>query len=224
MRTIFFFVEIIMLTENDLTVLCSQLNLSHQARAIVSLIQSSPPSRRVGSGGKNVPVLYPSRKMGVTIQAESYKNELAGVYEMEHDPAVLAFYDQPPPIKLQYQAKNGRRIGVLHTPDYFVIRTDSLGWEEWKMEEDLVHLAEKMPQRYVRKEDGTWSCPPGEQVATPLGFYYGVRSSREIHWVFQRNLRFLSSYWHPDAPSVSAQARDEVVALVTSDPGITMHM
>src|SRR5438105_4341145 len=93
-----------MLTENDLTVLCSQLNLSHQARAIVSLIQSSPPSRRVGSGGKNVPVLYTSRKMGVTIQAESYKNELAGVYEMEHDPTVLAFYDQPPPIKLQYHS------------------------------------------------------------------------------------------------------------------------
>ena len=86
-----------MLTENDLTVLCSQLNLSHQARAVVSLIQSSPPSRRVGSGRKNVPVLYTSRKMGVTIQAESYKNELAGVYEMEHDPTVLAFYDQPPP-------------------------------------------------------------------------------------------------------------------------------
>ena len=76
--------------------------------------------------------------MGVTIQAESYKNELAGVYEMEHDPTVLAFYDQPPPIKLQYQAKNGRNIGVLHTPDYFVIRADALGWEEWKMEEDLV--------------------------------------------------------------------------------------
>lgn len=171
-----------------------------------------------------MPVLYPSRKMGVIIQAESYKNELAGVYEMEHDRTVLAFYDQPPPMKLQYKAKNGHTIGVLHTPDYFVIRTDSLGWEEWKMEEDLVHLAEKMPQRYVRNEDGTWSCPPGEQVATPLGFYYRVRSSREIHWVFQRNIRFLSSYWRADALSVSVQARDEVLALVASHPGITAQM
>ena len=81
-----------------------------------------------------------------------------------------------------------------------------------------------MPQRYVRNEDGTWACPPGEQVATPLGFYYRVRSSREIQWVFQRNSRFLSSYWRADAPSVSAQARDEVVALVASHPGITVHM
>lgn len=151
-----------MLTENDLTVLCSQLNLSRQAQTILTNIWSSPPSRRVGSGGKNVPVLYTSRKMGVTIQAESYKNELAGVYEMEHDPAVLAFYDQPPPIKLQYQAKNGRHVGVLHTPDYFVIRANELGWEEWKTEDDLLQLAESMPHRYVHCEDGTWSCPPGE--------------------------------------------------------------
>ena len=211
-----------MLTENDLTVLCSQLNLSHQARAVVSLIQSSPPSRRVGSGGKNVPVIYTSRKMGITIQAESYKNELAGVYEMEHDPAVLAFYDQPPPIKLQYQAKNGRHVGVLHTPDYFVIRTDALGWEEWKTEEDLIQLAEKMPHRYVHDEDGTWSCPPGEQVAAPLGFYYRVRSSADIHWVFQRNLRFLSYYLRADTPSVRAPAKEEIVTLVTAHPGMTL--
>src|SRR5260370_26475214 len=109
-------------------------NRAPQAKSFFSTTQSSPPSRGVGRGGKNVPVTSPSRKMGVTIQAESYKNELAGVYEMEHEPTVFAFYDQPPPIKLQYQAKNGRPVGVLHTPDYFVIRADALGWEEWKTE------------------------------------------------------------------------------------------
>ncbi len=211
-----------MLTSNDFAVLCLRLNLSQEAQAILSTIQSSPPTRRVGSGRKNVPVIYTSRKMGVTIQAESYKNELAGVYEMEHDPTVFAFYDQPPPIKLQYQTQNGRPVGVLHTPDYFVIRDDALGWEEWKTEEDLVRLAEKMPHRYVHGEDGTWHCPPGEQVAAPLGFYYRVRSSAEIHWVFQRNLRFLSSYLRTDTPSVKEAAKEEVIALTASHPGITL--
>jgi putative transposase len=211
-----------MLTESDFSVLCLRLNLASQAQAVLSTIQSSPPSRRVGSGGKNVPVTYTSRKMGVTIQAESYKNELAGVYEMEHDPTVFAFYDQPPPIKLQYQAKSGRMVGVLHTPDYFVIRADALGWEEWKTEEDLVRLAEKMPHRYVHAEDGTWHCPPGEQVAAPLGFYYRVRSSCDIHWVFQRNLRFLSYYLRTDTPSVKEAAKEEAIALTTSHPGITL--
>jgi transposase InsO family protein len=161
--------------------------------------------------------------MGVVIQAESHKNELAGVYEMEHDPTVLEFFDQPPPIKLSYQARNGRQIGVLHTPDYFVLRTDAVGWEEWKTEEDLERLAEQMPHRYLRHEDGRWRCPPGEHVATPLSFYYRVRSSREIHWIFQRNLRFLEDYLRSDCPAVQPQKQDAVISLVKTVPGITLE-
>ena len=118
-----------MLTSDELLVLCERFGLSSQAQAVLARIRSSPPSRRVGSGGKNVPVRYPSRKMGVIIQAESRTVEFAGVYVMEHDPLVLEFWDQPnPPITLHYpvKQKNGhtRNIGVLHTPDYFVIRQD----------------------------------------------------------------------------------------------------
>jgi putative transposase len=153
-----------MLSGQEVFLLCQQLRLSNQAQAVLSNIRSSPPSRRVGGGGRNVPVRYTSRKMGVTIQAESHKNEFAGVYEMEHDPAVLEYYDQPPSITLHYQAKNGRAIGVLHTPDYFVIRSDSAGWEEWKTEEDLLRLADKMPHRYFRGEGGQWHCPPGNAL------------------------------------------------------------
>ena len=29
---------------------------------------------------------------------------------------------------------------MLHTPDYFVMRSDAAGWEEWKTEEDLFRL------------------------------------------------------------------------------------
>ena len=50
------------------------------------------------------------------------------------------------------------------------------GWEEWRTEEDLLRLVEKMPHRYFRGEDGQWHCPPGEGVAEPLGFYYRIRS------------------------------------------------
>lgn len=124
-----------MLTSDEIFLLCQRLELSSQAQAVLANIRSSPPTRRVGSGGKNVPVRYQSWKMGVTIQAESRTVEFAGVYLMEHDPAVWEFWDQPnPPITLHYpvKQKNGRtrNIGVLHTPDYFVIREDALGWEE----------------------------------------------------------------------------------------------
>jgi hypothetical protein len=50
--------------------------------------------------------------MGVTIQAESHRVELAALYEYEHDSRTLDFHDQPPPIKLVHEAKNSRQVGV----------------------------------------------------------------------------------------------------------------
>ena len=211
-----------MLSHDEWLQLCRRLGLSPQAQAAVEAIRSSPPSRRVGSAAGNVSVRYPSRKMGVTIQAESHRNELAGIYEKEHDPETLEYYDQPPPIKLLYSAKSGRRVGVLHTPDYFVIRTDSAGWEEWKTEDELVCLREQMPHRYVQEVDGGWHCPPGEQHAEPLGLFYHVRSSAGIDWVFQRNMLFLEDYLRADCPPVDQKISQMFLSLVTSRPGIAL--
>ena len=211
-----------MLSSNGLTALCQRLGLSDEARATVESIRSAPPSRRVRGAAGNVAVRYPSRKMGVVIQAESHRNELAGLYEKEHDPETVEFYDQPPPIKLLYQASNGRPVGVLHTPDYFVIRTDSLGWEEWKTEEELPKLSEKMPNRYVRGEEGSWCCPPGEHYASQFGFFYRVRYSAEIDWVLQRNLLFLEDYLRVDCPPVAENTAGAILALVVRQPGIRL--
>ena len=209
-----------MLRDDQLAQLCQDLGLSKEAQNAIENVRAAPPSRRVRSAAGNVSVRYPSQKMGVTVQAESHRNELAGIYEKEHDPATLEYYDQPPPIKLTYPAKSGQQVGVLHTPDFFVIRTDSVGWEEWKLEEDLAQLADRMPHRYVRVEDGRWRCPPGEGYAAPFGFFYRVRSSAEIDWVFQRNLLFLEDYLRPDCPPVSDQAVRTIRALVTQTLGI----
>jgi hypothetical protein len=40
---------------------------------------------------------------------------------MEDDSGVLEYFDQPPTIKLAYESPGGRKMGVLHTPDFFVI-------------------------------------------------------------------------------------------------------
>jgi putative transposase len=34
--------------------------------------------------------------MGVTIQFESHRHELAAIFELEHDSSVIEYYDQPP--------------------------------------------------------------------------------------------------------------------------------
>src|SRR6516162_217867 len=129
-----------MLSQNELTALYQRLNLSRPARILIDQIRSSDPARRVGGRRSNVSGLYPSRKMGVTIQFESHRIELAGIYEMEHDPLTLEFYDQPLPMMLQYNSAKGKRLVVRHTPDFFILRQDSAGWEEWKTEEDLNRL------------------------------------------------------------------------------------
>jgi hypothetical protein len=61
-----------------------QNHIPDKTRSLISAIRSSGPSRRVGGGSSNVCGRYPSKKMGVTIQFESHRVELAGIYEMEH--------------------------------------------------------------------------------------------------------------------------------------------
>ena len=124
-----------MLSQSEFAAWCDNLHLSHQVQELIQRIRTSEPSRTVGGGSKNVFGRYPSRKMGVTIQFESHKVELPFIYQLEHDDNVLEYYDQPNAIKLDYLGKNGRKLGVLHTPDFFVIRKNSAGWEECKTED-----------------------------------------------------------------------------------------
>lgn len=160
--------------------------------------------------------------MGVTIQGESHKVELTFIHEYEHDDDVLEYYDQPPAIKLNYDSRNGRHLGVLHTPDFFIIRTSAAGWEEHKTEEDLVALSEKNQNRYFRNAEGQWHCPPGELYAEPRGLYYRVRSSKEINWTYQRNIEFLDDYYRAKVPVVKAGARAFLLEQVEKAPGIAL--
>ena len=210
-----------MLSPEALEAWCNGIGVPSHSRALIDRIRASDPARRVGGGRSNVSGRYPSRKMGVTIQFESHRVELAGIYEMEHDAEVLEFYDQPIQIKLDYEAAGGKRLGVLHTPDFFVIRRTAAGWEEWKTEEELLRLAERSPNRYRAAECGQWHCPPGEACAQNFGFYYRVRSSREIDWVYQRNIQFLEDYLRSDSP-VQPEAQEQVLAKVSANSGIRL--
>lgn len=100
-----------MLSRDDLLTLYQRLGLSDQARAVIDDVRSSDPARRVRSGRGNVSGRYPSKKMGVTIQFESHRVELAAIYEMEHDAHVLEYFDQPPSIRLLYDSANSRGMG-----------------------------------------------------------------------------------------------------------------
>lgn len=211
-----------MLDEKSFDNWCQSLGLSQAARAAIGRVRSSNPSRRVQSGGENVSGNYPSLKMGVTIQFESHRNELARIYELEHDPDVLEYYDQPPSFELDYLSKSGRRNRHRYTPDFFIIRKSSAGWEECKTEEELKRLAEKSPNRYQQDEDGKWRCPPAEAHAHPLDLYFRVWSSAAINWVLQQNFIWLEDYLCADSLTVDEAAAAALLALVKANEGITL--
>ena len=200
-----------------------RLGLNETARATVAMTRSCNPARRVGGGRKNVSGRYPSRKMGTIIQFESHRVELPFIHELERDQEVLEYYDQPPPILLKYHQTKGRRVSVMHTPDYFVLRRDSAGWVECKTAQDLEILATKSPQRYLRVSDGSWHCPPGEMHASSLGLNYTVWSSAHVDWILQRNLQFLEDYMRFDSADITRFANPSLKAVIEAEPGIFLQ-
>ena len=212
-----------MLNEADFLGWCARLGLTETTRATITAVRSRNPTRRVGGGRQNVSGRYPSRKMGITIQFESHRVELPFAYEMEHDSGVLEYYDQPPSIPLVYPAANGRRLSILHTPDYFVLRRDSAGWVECKTSEDLEKLAIKSPHRYLRDNYGNWRCPPGEVHASALGLDYRVWSSAEVNWILQRNLQFLDDYLRFDSAGATGFIDAAIKTAIEAEPGILLQ-
>ena len=208
-----------MLSNDEFKALVEKHELSESAIELIKTIRSSEPSRAVGGGSKNVIGRYPSHKMGKTIQFESHTVELSCIYFKEHDDSILEYYDQPCQIKLSYKAGQTEKVvGIYHTPDFFVIGENGVGWEEWKNEEKLNELSVHSPNRYI-KIDGVWHCPPGEAYAQKYGLHYWLRSSDEINRILERNLVFLEDYYLENKADVSVETKDEVISLVTENPG-----
>ena len=211
-----------MLQETAFLVWCRRLELSERTRAVIGAIRTAPPSRLVRSGAGNVPCRYPSLKMGHTIQAESHTVELPFVHQLEQDPDVLEYWDQPAPIRLEYRSTRDRRVVTSHTADYFVLRTAGAGWVECKPELRLRHLAEHAPHRYHLDETGQWRCPPGEAHAACLGLSYHLWSAAAVNWTAQRNWAYLADYCRADCPAVRPEVAALVEALVEAEPGISL--
>ena len=211
-----------MLSTVDLMLWYRRLGLPEDARTIIDRIRCSEPARHVGGGKSNVCGRYPSRKMGRTIQFESHRLEFAVVLEMEDDPTVLEYYDQPCAIPLDYCSEAGRRIYATHTPDFFVLRTDTAGWVECKTNEDLMRLTEKSPARYRQDADGTWRCPPGQAYASSLGLQYKLHPSSDCNPILQRNIYYLDDYLRGDPGGVDDDNREAAIACVSACPGLSL--
>jgi len=202
---------------------CRRLSFQKKTQELIALIRSSPPSRHLRGNKGNENVSFPSDKMQCIINAESGKVEFPVVLEHEYSGDVIEYYDQPPPIQLEYQDKHGTRRTPLHTPDFFVIRYNSAGWEECKATKELVRLSQEKPNRYRLDEQGKWRCPPGEAFTERLGLTYTIRSSDEINWVAQDNWLYLEQYYQDlEALTVPGDVLERLYQLLDETPGISL--
>jgi putative transposase len=201
---------------------CRARALAPSTRDYLSTIRGSEPVRRVTSRGNSVSGMYPSRKMGVTIQFESQNPELWAIVVMDHDPEVVEFFEQPDTWKLRYLDKAGKKtLGHYYTPDFLVLRKDSVCFEEWKREDELKLQAVRAPFRYQQQEDGSWRCPPAEEAASALGLTFRVRSSAELHATYVDNLLFLEDYFGA-ALTVPEQVQTTIFQRVRETPGLPL--
>ncbi|MBA2394458.1 MAG: DDE-type integrase/transposase/recombinase [Ktedonobacteraceae bacterium] len=211
-----------MLTDEEFQMWCQRLQLSPETEAIITRIRSSPPVRKVRGRANNVSGKYPSPKMQRSIQFESQHVELWGCYGMERDDDVLEYYDQAIRIPLQYRANSGRPTTQWHTPDFFVLRRASAGFEEWKHAKLLDKQAASMLNRYQPDPTGRWQCPPGETYAQSLGLSYRVRTSAEYQALYIENLKFLQDYWaHPADADLALEKL--VMDSLTAYPGVSVE-
>jgi len=200
-----------------------RLGFGRETQELLTQIRLSPPSRTPGARRGNMPVWYPSKKMRCIIKAESAKVEFAFLLEAEHADDVLEFWDQPPPIPLEYLDKRGHLQRPLHTADYFVFRQQSAGYEECKPVEELTRLAQTQPNRYRQDEQGAWRCLPGEAFAAKHGLTYRVRASDQINWAAQDNWLYLEDYYQDlEKLAVPEAELDLLWQIVDEHPGLSL--
>jgi putative transposase len=209
-------------TPEEYALWVQRLHLSAEADALVTTIRTGSPVRQVTSRIGNVSGSYPSVKMGRRIPFESHHVELWAIYLLEHDPDVLEYYPQPSRMPLAYESLRGRQTTQWHTPDFFVLRPTSAGWQEWKPESALIKLTRTMPGRYQQDARGSWRCPPGEAYAKRLDLTYQVCSSAAVPPLLIENLRFLHDYW-ATPPALDSHEVAEVVARVQASSGISLE-
>lgn len=189
-----------MLDKERLTSIFDDLGTPDTGRKIVREARINAPVREVKSNGSNVNTILASRKMGCGIATESRHLEFAAAFQHEHDPYVLEFYPQPCTLRLELfnEAADDFR-SIHHTPDFLVLRGNSITLEEWKPDEALTRLAQKQPYRYQRDEDGNWRAPQIEHQLAQWGISYRIYTDLSISRRRVENLLHLADYLHPTA-------------------------
>ena len=155
------------------------------------------PSRAIRSTTRSSAGKFPSRKMGVTIGFDSSTIELPTAMTLERSVPVIAFLDQSPQVRLTYKS-SGRTRSHYHRPDFVVIYAGRVVLLECKRVGAINEKNASHPGFFVARDDGSWSCPAGENAAAQLGMQYVVWTDADFGPEMIRNLRYLNHFVTPE--------------------------
>lgn len=203
-----------MLSHKELIELFNRFDVVEAGRRLVEQIRESQPVRRVGGGGGNTTIRFPSRKMLRTIQAESRTVELPFLIYCEYDPTVFEIWDQPTYLRRSFESLDGKQRSGSHVPDYLVIANDGIRFVECKPTAKLESYAAKYRDLYVRDTLGLWSSPAGVIAAREFGLGYRVWTPDLVSTTFIRNVDFLGDYLYAKGGLAMSVQIEKVVEIV----------
>ena len=133
-----------------------------------------------------------------------------------------SFTTSPLAFPLSYRAKSGRRTTQWHTPDFFVLRRESVGWEEWKPAQRLDTLAESSAcslQALQGLDNG--AVRQEKRMPNHSDFHIAcVPPPSSTHWRFE-NLKFLQDFWAHEVPP-NPEQEGLALAHIQAHPGIPL--
>jgi len=132
----------------------------------------------------------PTVAIDQTVQAESRQCEALFVYQSELSPDVLETWDQPAPIQLRREKKNGRVHVSAYTPDYLVLRTDGPALVECKTLEEVRRKVAKTPDEWSFTVD-TPRYVPASRAAEVMGLKHEMYVADDTAPVHLANLEYL---------------------------------
>ena len=165
-------------------------------------------------------VYYPSKKMGFVLTLQSRTVEFVIALILERSADILAYYDQPAGLKLVYKSKSGKTVAPITTADFLTVDTTyAVEIIEGKHRDKMLSLAAKSPNRYVQSDDGTWSCPPGNEAAARFGAKYKIWVPTDREEVFFRNAQFLEDYFLEEDLKAADESLDRIRGLLKTAGG-----
>ena len=181
------------------------------------------PSRLVSNTRyRNVTTRFASFKTGEVIQSESHTCELPFLCQLELDDDVLAVYDQPPPVFVEFPDVRGRLHRGKKTPDFLVVRRRSVEVYECKPGKALRDLILEKPDIWVR-DQGAYRYLPAERPISNLGFRFIVHNADTIGPVYAANLKLLVNTRRAQVEPLRERELAKAIRVLGKRHGLTIY-